>query len=90
MREIGGFTWIRPEAGAIVYVHYPHRINSTQLVTRLRVEQSVLIVPGDHFGMDGYLRVGFGEPSEYTKTGLNRLGELLSSLPKEQQAPTPA
>jgi aspartate/methionine/tyrosine aminotransferase len=90
MRDIGGFTWIRPEAGAIVYVRYAHRINSTELVTRLRVEKSVLIVPGDHFGMDGYLRVGFGEPSDYTKSGLGRLGELLASLPKEQRAATSA
>jgi aspartate/methionine/tyrosine aminotransferase len=90
MRDIGGFTWIRPEAGAIVYARYAHRINSTELVTRLRVEKSVLVVPGDHFGMDGYLRVGFGEPSDYTKTGLGRLGELLASLPKEQQAVTSA
>lgn len=90
LRDLGGFSWIRPEAGAIVYVRYPHRINSTELVTRLRVEKSVLIVPGDHFGMDRYLRVGFGEPSDYTKQGLARLGELLASLPKEQQATAPA
>ena len=52
------FSWIRPEAGAIFYVRYNYRINSTELVTRLRDEKSVLVVPGDHFGMDGYLRLG--------------------------------
>jgi aspartate/methionine/tyrosine aminotransferase len=77
----GGFNWITPEAGAIVYVRYDHAINSTMLVTRLREEKSVLIVPGDHFGMDGYLRLGFGEPPEYNRAGLDRLQELLSSLP---------
>jgi len=41
----------------------------------------VLIVPGDHFGMDGYLRLGFGEPPEYNRAGLDRLRDLLSSLP---------
>ncbi|MBM3806826.1 MAG: aminotransferase class I/II-fold pyridoxal phosphate-dependent enzyme [Acidimicrobiia bacterium] len=76
----GGFHWIRPEAGAIVYVRYHHPINSTELVTRLRVEKSVLIVPGDHFGMDGYLRLGFGEPPGYNRAGLDRLRELLSTL----------
>ncbi|MGH9174751.1 MAG: aminotransferase class I/II-fold pyridoxal phosphate-dependent enzyme, partial [Vicinamibacterales bacterium] len=45
-----GFSWIRPEAGAIIYARYNYRINSTELVTRLRDEKSVLIVPGDHFG----------------------------------------
>ncbi len=80
LHDAGGFHWIRPEAGAIVYVRYDHPINSTELVTRLRTEKSVLIVPGDHFGMDGYLRLGFGEPPEYNRAGLDRLRELLSSL----------
>jgi aspartate/methionine/tyrosine aminotransferase len=61
-------------------VGYDHPINSTTLVTRLREEKSVLIVPGDHFGMDRYLRLGFGEPPEYNRAGLERLKELLASL----------
>ena len=80
LHDAGGFHWIRPEAGAIVYVRYDHKINSTELVNRLRVEKSVLIVPGDHFGMDGYLRLGFGEPPEYNRAGLDRLRDLLSTL----------
>jgi aspartate/methionine/tyrosine aminotransferase len=78
--DFPGFRWIRPEAGAIVYVRYDHAVNSTLLVTRLREEKSVLIVPGDHFGMDGYLRLGFGEPQGYTREGLRRLRDLLQSL----------
>lgn len=81
LRTAGGFHWISPEAGAIVYVRYDYQINSTQLVTRLREEQSVLVVPGDHFGMDGYLRLGFGEPPEYNRAGLDRLKALLLSVP---------
>ncbi|MBA3270771.1 MAG: aminotransferase class I/II-fold pyridoxal phosphate-dependent enzyme [Acidobacteria bacterium] len=74
------FSWIAPEAGAIVYVRYNYPINSLELVTRLRNEKSVLVVPGDHFGMDGYLRLGFGERPEYLTQGLERLHTLLSSL----------
>ena len=81
LREAGGFRWLRPEAGAIVYVRYDYPINSTELVTRLRVEKSVLVVPGDHFGMDRYLGLGFGEPPEYNRGGLDRLRDLLASLP---------
>jgi aspartate/methionine/tyrosine aminotransferase len=82
LSETGGFSWTRPEAGAIVYVKYDHDINSTELVNRLRVEKSVLTVPGDHFGMDGYLRLGFGEPPAYNQAGLDRLRELLSTIPR--------
>jgi len=81
LTEAGGFRWIRPEAGAIVYVRYDHPIDSLTLVNRLREEKSVLIVPGAHFGMDGYLRLGFGEPPEYNRAGLERLKEFLASVP---------
>jgi aspartate/methionine/tyrosine aminotransferase len=76
----GLFTYATPDAGAIVYVHYEHAINSTELVTRLRNEKSVLIVPGDHFGMDHYLRLGFGDKPDYLRQGLWRLRELLTEL----------
>ena len=74
------FAWTAPEAGAILYAKYQYPINSTELVTRLRDEKSVLVVPGDHFGMDGYLRLGFGERPEYLRQGLDRVHDLLSSL----------
>jgi aspartate/methionine/tyrosine aminotransferase len=73
------FTYVPPDAGAIVYVRYHHSINSTELVNRLRAEKSVLIVPGDHFGMDGYLRIGFGDEVEHLREGLNRLHQMLDS-----------
>jgi aspartate/methionine/tyrosine aminotransferase len=69
-----------PDAGAIVYTRYHHPINSTELVTRLRQEKSVLIVPGDHFGMDGYLRVGFGDEPGYLRAGLDRVDEMLREI----------
>ncbi|MCC7242461.1 MAG: aminotransferase class I/II-fold pyridoxal phosphate-dependent enzyme [Acidobacteria bacterium] len=74
------FAWIPPEAGAIGYVRYTHEINSTALVTRLREEKSVLIVPGDHFGMDRYLRIGFGESPSYVTQGLARVHDVLEAL----------
>jgi aspartate/methionine/tyrosine aminotransferase len=81
----GGFSWTRPEAGAIVYVRYHYRVNSTTLVTRLRETRSVLIVPGDHFGMDGYLRLGYGESPEHVRAGLAHLHDLLATLPHDER-----
>lgn len=72
------FSYVPPEAGAIVYVRYHAPVNSTELTTRLRVEQSVLIVPGDHFGMDGYLRIGYGSELHSVQEGLARLDSLLT------------
>jgi aspartate/methionine/tyrosine aminotransferase len=69
-----------PEAGAIVYVAYKYPINSTELILRLKDTHSVLIVPGDHFHMDGYFRLGFGSQTDYLREGLKRLNVLLDSL----------
>jgi aspartate/methionine/tyrosine aminotransferase len=76
----GLFSFAPPDAGAIVYARYHHAINSTELVTRLRKEKGVLIVPGDHFGMDGYLRLGFGDEPAYLRAGLDRVHELLTTI----------
>jgi aspartate/methionine/tyrosine aminotransferase len=74
------FSYAPPEAGAIVYTRYHDAINSTTLVNRLREQKSVLIVPGDHFGMDGYLRIGFGSDTRYLRDGLDRLADLFRQM----------
>ncbi len=74
------FRHAQPEAGAIVYVAYKYPINSTELILRLKDTHSVLIVPGDHFHMDGYFRLGFGSQTDYLREGLKRLNVLLESL----------
>jgi len=71
---------VPPEAGAILFVRYHHRINSTALVERLRTEKSVLLVPGDHFGMDGYFRIGFGNHPGHVTSALDLLGEVLDGI----------
>ena len=76
----GLFSMVEPEAGAIAYFRYNFPINSTQLVERLLHEKSLLIVPGDHFGMDRYLRIGYGPPADYLKAALYRMDELLANL----------
>jgi aspartate/methionine/tyrosine aminotransferase len=77
----GAFEWIRPEAGAICFARYHYGIDSLELAHRLRVEKSVLIVPGEHFGMDRYIRFGYGERPDYLRAGLARLTELLATIP---------
>ena len=58
----GEFTWRAPDAGAIVWAKYSSEVNSSALAETLRAGHDVLIVPGDQFGMDGYIRLGFGSP----------------------------
>ena len=78
--QVGSSGHLTVHEGAIVYAQYHHPINSTALVQRLRQDKSVLIVPGDHFGMDGFLRIGYGDAPGYLGEGLNRLHDLLVTL----------
>ena len=71
---------IEPRAGAIAYVRYDLPVNSTELVEKLRIEKSVLVVPGDHFGMDSFLRIGYGPPPDYLREGLTRVDVLLEEI----------
>ncbi|MCY3700826.1 MAG: aminotransferase class I/II-fold pyridoxal phosphate-dependent enzyme [Gemmatimonadetes bacterium] len=71
------FSYRAPDAGAICYVRYGLDINSTELAERLRAERGVLVVPGDHFGMDHYLRIGFGNPAAELDEALDRVAALL-------------
>jgi aspartate/methionine/tyrosine aminotransferase len=75
-----GLSHIAPEAGAIVFVRHTHPFRSSELAERLRDERGVLVVPGDYFDMDGYLRIGFGTDPEYLESALLRIGDFLSSL----------
>ena len=85
-RRPGTLWHAAPDAGAIAFVKYSHQIGSTALVERLREERSVLVVPGDHFEMDGYLRVGFGgDPLALTRA-LDHIGEVLDTVPCAQDA----
>jgi aspartate/methionine/tyrosine aminotransferase len=76
----GLFSVIRPQAAAIAFPRYHLDINSTHLVDRLMREKSVLVVPGDHFGMDHYLRISFGLAPAYLTAGLERVHELIVEL----------
>ena len=81
LRHCGhGFEWATPEAGAFIYARYGLPVGSTALTERLREEESVLIVPGDAFGMDGYLRLGVGEHADYVLAGLDRLKAFLDRM----------
>ena len=74
------FSWHPPSAGAICWARYRGAIPAPEVVEKLRAQHSVLLCPGDHFGMPGFLRVGFGGELQHfqealaeTERGLRRL-----------------
>ena len=69
------FTSRPPDAGAISYARYRADVNSSQLADRLRRDHDVLVVPGDQFEMDRYIRFGFGPPRADLEAALGRVAD---------------
>ena len=80
------FDYARPRAGAICTVRYRLPVASEPLFNRLRREQSVLITPGEHFGIGKYLRFGFGYRIDDTLEGLRRIDPLLAELKERKRS----
>jgi len=76
----GIFQCVPPQAAAIAYARYNLDINSTEFSDRLIKEKSVFVVPGDHFGMDKFVRISYGLPKEYLTGALNRIHDLITEL----------
>ena len=79
-RQEGRFELIPPEAGGMAFMTYDLPIGSTELSTRLREEHSLLVLPGDVYGMDGHLRIGIGDRRDHLVEGLEILGEFAAGL----------
>ncbi len=74
------FTYIPPVAGAIALVNQSLPLSSVDFAEKLRIQKSVLIVPGEQFHLQNCLRFGFGSPATYLKSALARVGEFISTL----------
>jgi aspartate/methionine/tyrosine aminotransferase len=83
-RQEGIFHCLPPKAGAIAFARYNLDINSTELVERLRDKKSVLLCPGDHFEMDGYVRFGYGEKKEYMIKALELVRQGINELNRDK------
>ena len=76
----GRLTWREPRAGAIALVRYDAPVPSVELAERIRVNQSTLVVPGTHIGLEGYLRIWLGGREAFLREGLRRIGLVLAPL----------
>ena len=69
-----------PAAGAIAFVRCELGMTASQFVDRLIREESTMVVPGEHFLREGYLRIGFGMPRDQLDAGLARIASLLERV----------
>ena len=78
--DVAGFRCQAPAAGAIAYAGYDLPLVSDRFAEILRADYSVLVVPGAHFGMGSYLRLGFGLPAARLRAALDRLASAIKRL----------
>ena len=52
--------YVRPVAGAIAFAEVDLPMPTREIVERIRLDRSVLLVPGEMFGIDNGIRFGFG------------------------------
>jgi aspartate/methionine/tyrosine aminotransferase len=64
----------------MAFVGYDFPIGSAELSRRLREEESVFVVAGEWFGLDGRLRIGTGGERERLEEGLRRVDKVLATL----------
>ncbi len=76
----GIFEYVAPKAAAICFPRHNLSVSSLELTTRLLKEKSLLIIPGEHFGMPMHLRIGFGYEEDHLNAGLSRLDEMIKIL----------
>ena len=69
-----------PQAGAIAFVRIKMDIPSQDLTYHIRDNFSVLLTAGKWFGLDGFLRFGYGPPNEYLLEALDRIGQSLEAV----------
>ena len=77
-----------PQATAVSFVRYNLNTDSVTLANRLIQEASVLIGPGDYFGVPNHLRISYGLPQEFLMEGLLRIAGLLRKIAEEEAAGT--
>jgi len=77
VNQTGIFSFVKPKAGAISFIRYVLKINSTRFAEKLREQKNVLVVPGDHFRIDRYLRIGYGAAPNYLRAGLGLISRFV-------------
>ena len=74
------FTWLPPQAGAIVFLRYKPTVRSEEFVRRLAETESTYAAPGAHFGVEQHIRISYGLPPTFLRKALDCVGRVASSF----------
>ena len=69
-----------PQAGAIAFARINIDIGSQDLTYHIRDNFNVLLTAGKWFGLEGFLRFGYGPPNDYLSNALGRISQSLGAI----------
>lgn len=73
-------SWVKPKAGTTAMLKIELPMSSREFCMDLIKQKGVLLMPGDAFDMEGYVRIGFANNPEALKTGLKETSDYLKAL----------
>ena len=65
--------WHKPDCGAICFAKLKRAPDTVELAHKVRTDYDILVQPGEHFGLPGFIRFGFGEKPEVFRQALDAL-----------------
>ena len=72
-------SWVSPRAGSTGFMRVDSKVSSEELCRRIIEEKSTLLVPGECFGVEKHMRIGFGNDTAVLRKGLSRLKDFLDA-----------
>ncbi len=71
-------TWVKPKSGTTALLKYDLPMSSRELCVTLLKEDGVMLTPGSAMDMEGWLRLGYTNPTADLKAGLDKLSGFLA------------
>ncbi len=70
-------TWVKPRSGTTALLKFDLPMTSREFCVRLLQEEGVMLTPGSAMEMEGWLRLGYTNPTDVLRQGLARLSAFI-------------
>jgi len=74
-------SWVKPNSGTTAMLKFDLPVTSRELCIDLLEKTGVMFTPGDAFGMDDHIRIGFGNSPVALQKGLQKVSKYLTEHP---------
>ena len=70
--------WVQPSSGTTTLLKYDLAMSSRDFCIELLKETGVMFTPGSAMGMEGYVRIGYANPTAVLQQGLKLVSKFLT------------